>query len=48
MKYKAIVTLALIFFAFAALSQENKEQKMELTLISQVNQGNSYIPFQPT
>jgi hypothetical protein len=45
MKYKAIVTLALIFFAFAALSQENKEQKMELTLISQVNQGNSYITF---
>jgi len=45
MKYKAKLTLALILFAFAARSQENKEQKMELTLISQVNQGNSYITF---
>ena len=45
MKYKAKLTLALILFAIAARSQENKEQKMELTLISQVNQGNSYITF---
>lgn len=45
MKYKAKLTLALILFAFAARSQENNEQKMELTLISQVNQGNSYITF---
>lgn len=45
MKYKAKLTLALILFAIAARSQENKEQKMELTFISQVNQGNSYITF---
>jgi hypothetical protein len=45
MKIKVIHTILFIFIAFSAQSQENNIQKLELTLISQVNQGNSYITF---
>ena len=45
MRIKVAHTILFIFIAFSAQSQENNVQKFELTLISQVNQGNSYITF---
>ena len=46
MKIKVAHTLVFIIIAFSAQSQENsKDREIELKLISQVNQGNSYITF---
>ena len=46
MKTKVTQTLMFLLIIFSAQSQENsKEHEIELTLISQVNQGNSYITF---
>jgi hypothetical protein len=46
MRTKVTFTLFFIFIAFSAQSQENSEvYGIDLALISQVNQGNSYITF---
>lgn len=46
MKTKVTQTLMFLLIIFSAQSQENsKDHEIELTLISQVNQGNSYITF---
>ncbi len=45
MRIKVTHTILFIFIAFSAQSQENNIQKLELALISQVNQENSYITF---
>jgi hypothetical protein len=46
MNTKVTHTIVFIFIIFSAQSQENsKVHEIELTLISQINQGNSYITF---
>lgn len=44
MKQYCILIITLLVYSFS-FSQENKEPNIQLSLISQVNQGNSYITF---
>lgn len=45
MKKTVLLIQTIILFSLGAQSQDSNVQKFELTLISQVNQGNSYITF---